>query len=544
MAVSANKNFRQYLLLLLLIAAGGYAAVAAMGVSASEAQGATSAGVGEKDFYDAELLARFYGDRTQKPVWLRGISDFQPRVSAVLNLLEASWTHGLNPENYHAQELRRMMSDPAGMNRNEFDMLLSDAVIRYTRDLTGMRGLKTADEKSARYWREPMEAEAILEKVALSSDPVASLHRLAPTGNLYQALREELVSLAEEPDPKNNPIKIGSVLKPGQKSAAVPKLRQRFELEADKSTIYDDALAAKIMTFQRRNGIEANGVIRPDTVSALNRSRESRMMQIMANMERLRWMEQGRPDRYVLVNIPSASLWAVEEGRVVLEMPVIVGKTARPTYSFKTDISGVRFNPNWTVPPTIKNADFLPALQGGSQMLLERGIRILYQGREVDPTKVDWSKVTPKDLAEVKMIQAPGEENPLGKVRVIMENPYNIYLHDTNHREMFKNGDRNLSSGCIRVSEPEKLADFILSKNKNWSWNGMRKMIESGKMRDVLTEQKLPVYITYQTIWLDSDGQLIYGPDVYGQDARLGEILKKSGGIHIPEPGSKPQISL
>jgi murein L,D-transpeptidase YcbB/YkuD len=109
---------------------------------------------------------------------------------------------------------------------------------------------------------------------------------------------------------------------------------------------------------------------------------------------------------------------------------------------------------------------------------------------------------------------------------------------------MFDQDERNLSSGCIRVQQPEKLADFILKNNDGWSEKGMDKMISSGRMRDVKSEHTTPVYITYQTIWLDSEGKLIYGKDVYGQDAKLGEILKKAKGIHIPSGDKNKEISL
>lgn len=538
-----HRPVRKYALLLLLAAGLGYSALA--GAYLSHAQAVTSAEVNDSLYLDAAVLHGFYEGRSLRPVWLRGGGEFQPRVSAVLTLLENSWTHGLNPENYHIEKLRALMADPK-MNRREFDMLLSDAVVRYTRDLTGMRGRHNPNDRAGKYWRTPMGAPEILENVALAADPVNTLRRLAPNGKLYLALRAELIVLAGLPDSAFDAVKPGATLKPGQSNKVVPVLRARFAPGAGdaSSTLYDDVLAAEIIKFQRRNGMEANGVIRADTLAAINRSRESRMMQIIVNMERLRWMEQGRPGKYVLVNIPSASLWAVENGNVELEMPVIVGKTARPTYSFKTEISGVRFNPNWTVPPTIKNADFLPMLQQDPLVLAERGIRITYKGNLIDPTKVDWSTVTPRDLAQVKMIQNPGDDNPLGKVRVIMENPYNIYLHDTNHREMFDKSERALSSGCIRVSQPEKLADFILRENDGWSWNGMQKMISSGRMRDVSAQEKIPVYITYQTIWLDSEGKLIYGPDLYGQDAKLGDILTKADGIHIPQTPVNTEISL
>jgi murein L,D-transpeptidase YcbB/YkuD len=169
---------------------------------------------------------------------------------------------------------------------------------------------------------------------------------------------------------------------------------------------------------------------------------------------------------------------------------------------------------------------------------------MIHNGRTIDPAAVDWSTVGSRGLSNISMVQNPGDDNPLGKVRVIMENPYNIYLHDTNHREMFSKYERTLSSGCIRVSQPEKLADFILQKNDKWTWNGMQKMIDSGRMRDVPLENKIPVFITYQTIWLDSQGKLVYGKDVYGQDRKLFNTLKNAGGIHIPQAAEKAEISL
>ena len=513
--------------------------------SSSHAQAHFSSQLESGSLHNAALLKAFYQERGMRTIWLRGATDFQPRAKAVVGILENSWTHGLNPDNYHVPRLTEMAAMGNAMDKHEFDLLLSDGVIRYARDLTGMRGKHNPNDRADKYWRQPMAPEDILEKVVLAGDPVRQLQVLEPNGKLYQTLRSELTSLAAMAQTEKT-VAIPAGLKPGRTHKDIPALREKLASTAavDQPEIYDDALAAEVMSLQRRNGQRADGVLRAETLKAINAPAKDKMVQIIANMERLRWMEQGRPDRYVLVNIPSASLWAVEDGKVEMEMPVIIGKTARPTYSFKTEITGVRFNPNWTVPPTIKNDDFLPMLQNDPEALVKRGIRITYKGQLVDPTKVQWATVTHKDLSMVKMIQDPGDDNPLGKVRVIMENPYNIYLHDTNHREMFDKDDRALSSGCIRVSEPEKLADFILRNNKDWSEAGQRKLIDSGRLRNVESEEKIPVYITYQTIWLDSEGKLIYGKDVYGQDARLAEILKRAKGIHIPEVSEKTEISL
>ena len=542
-AFSRTATVRKAMLALLAAGALGYGVVAWSAGSPSHAQATLSAGIENKDVFDPKALSTFYEERGMRPVWWRGAGNFQPRVDAVLSLLDAAWMHGLNPETYHVTRLRDMIRDP-GMNRFEFDMLLSDAVIRYTRDLTGMRGLKADVERERKYWREPMATGDILQKVVLSANPVRQMRDLAPGGTLYLALQKELVALTADAGQRHDALKLPAGLKPGKSHAEIPALRARLGLPLSESTLYDDNLAAAVMKLQRRSALKADGVLRADTIAALNGGEKARIRQVLANMERLRWMEQARPGRYVLVNIPSTSLWAVEGGKVALEMPVIVGKTARPTYSFRTEITGVRFNPNWTVPPTIKKKDFLPMLQQDPEAFLKRGITIRYGKEEVDPTKVDWSRVTTRGMTNLKLVQNPGDDNPLGKVRIIMENPYDIYLHDTNNRGLFDQDERTLSSGCIRVAQPEKLADFILRQNKDWSWNRMESIINSGKMRDVKNDVKLPVYITYQTMWLDSEGGLVYGPDIYGQDDVLVKKLEKTGGIHIPGIIQDKEISL
>lgn len=374
-------------------------------LSPSMAQPTVSASFEKLDLYNRDLLQAFYQDRSMRTIWLRGATDFQPRAKAAVELLQNSWTHGLNPENYHVPRLTQLASMREGMDRNEFDMLLSDGIIRYARDLTGMRGKYNPNERADKYWRQPMDAQQILEQVVELGDPVNKLKSLEPNGKLYQALREELVMLGAEVE-GDRPVKIPAGLKPGRTHKEIASLREKIASTTPftNAEMYDDALAAQVMTLQRSYGQRADGVLRAETLAAINRPAKEKMMQIIANMERLRWMEQGRPDRYILVNIPSASLWAVEDGRVEMEMPVIIGKTARPTYSFKTEITGVRFNPNWTVPPTIKNQDFLPMLQQDPEALNKRGIKITYQGQIVDPTKVDWSSVTSKGLSQVKMI--------------------------------------------------------------------------------------------------------------------------------------------
>ncbi len=501
---------------------------------------------GQEKFYNHDVLTSHYTENGMKPIWIRGQGAFQPRAEAVVKILEESWTHGLNPTNYKIDEIRILLQSISSKNKMELDLLLSDAVIRYMHDLSSMRGQSMSADAKVKYWRDPISKADILTMVADSADPIAKVREMEPSYALYQSLRKELMHLAALPRDESKPVVTRQSLKPGKSYSQIPAIRAKMGMPAVEKNpeFYDEALAVEVIKIQRSYGIETDGVIGGHTLELINLTNDDKMMQIIANMERLRWINQGRPDRYILVNIPSASLWAVDDGKVALTMPVIVGKTARPTYSFKTEITGVRFNPNWTVPPTIKSKDFLPMLQQDPNALSRKGIKLTYNGRTIDPAAVDWSTVSSREIHRINMVQSPGDDNPLGKVRVIMENPYNIYLHDTNHREMFDKKERNLSSGCIRVSDPEKLADFILDKNQDWSDDSVRKYIDSGRMRDIKTDETIPVYITYQTVWLDTEGRLVYGRDVYGQDRKLVEILKKASAIHIPEIAPKDEISL
>ncbi len=500
----------------------------------------------DQKFFNADALRAFYDDRGNSPAWTARFGRNHLKAAKILEVLDQSWTHGLNPNKYHVERIRELLGTPGESARAELELLVSDALVRYGRDLTGMRINPGDFAQKARYWRQPLEPGAILKKVSSSPDPMRTLAHFEPEGKFYAALRRELIALSQPVDGEETPITLRGKLRVGDANKQIPALRTRLGVPAGQganANVYDDTLAKAVMDFQRRNAIKPDGVIGGETLVALNRTRADRVAQIVSNLERLRWVEQDKPERYILVNIPSATLWAVDDGKVELEMPVIVGKKARPTNSFKTEITGVRLNPNWTVPPTIKRADFLPELQADPGMLSRKGINLYRGGVNIDPASVDWNNISSRELANLRMTQAPGENNPLGKVRVIMENPYNIYLHDTNKPEYFDKDERALSSGCIRVSKPEQLARFILSANKEWTEEGMQKQLSSGRMRDVSTDTPLPVYILYQTVWQDSSGDVVFGPDVYGQDRRLIDQLGASEAFHRPESARQATLT-
>lgn len=504
----------------------------------------TQGAVGEQKLSDGAAIKAFYEARDHKALWTNSRSNIEKarRVSA---LLADSWTHGLNPAEYHVNEIQELLSND-DRDDARLELLMTDAVARYGRDMSGMRVNAAAANEHAKYWRQPMAFADVLTSISTANDPEAALKDLKPHSAFYDRLREELITLSKEHKKYDGilPIKLtGKTFYPGDHSEGVMSLRARLGVDYDSQlgseTLYDDKTAAAVMDFQRQNGLDADGVIGPKTLALINRGVREQMEQVIANMERLRWMDDRKPDRYILVNIPSQRLWAVDKGEVKHEMDVIVGKPDRQTKAFKAEVQGIRFNPQWNVPMGIKMKDFLPKLREDPTYLSQKGIEV-FEGsgsgsRSVDPTEVDWSSMTSGEMSKLRMVQRQGANNALGRIRVLMPNDFDIYLHDTNTPEYFEKTQRTLSSGCVRLSHPEDIARFVLSRNEGWSDEKMEAIIERGATSEVAAAEPFPVYIVYQTMWLDSDGRLVYGQDVYKRDSRLIKVLADAKDFHIPE---------
>ncbi len=494
----------------------------------------------EGQIFDRDALQAFYEARDFKTVWVGGaVFQKSKKPEQILSVLENAWRHGLNPAQYNIAVIKNLMIEDKGSDDLKLDLLLSDAVMRYGRDITGMRvpartlGYRTQD------WRQPLQGIDVLNFVAQSTSPKQALGKLAPQGTLYKSLQKELITLYETKDnPDHKSIDFQGLLQPRQRHRSVPDIRRRMGFAdpvlAEEVNYYDDQLAQAVMAFQSAHGLKPDGIIGPHTLKLMNITRQDKIDQILVNLERLRWVEPEKPARYVMVNVPSARLWAVEDNQVKLEMPVVVGREKRETKIFSAMITGVRFNPTWTVPPTIKKDDYLPELQKDPYYLSDRGIELVQDGMTIDPGTIDWGAATWRQVNNMKMVQGSGSANPLGLVRILMDNPYNIYLHDTPSKSLFKLDNRALSSGCVRVEDAQALADFILTPNQGWSTERKQDILNSGRQTNISTESPLSVYILYQTIWLGDRGQLVYGHDIYQKDKNLLKALVTIGGIAYP----------
>lgn len=495
-----------------------------------------------------EMLS-FYKDRDFKYVWLTeaGVNN---NARVFKDALEYSWTHGFNPKAYHYDEIVTHWGAKSSNNKAELELLLTNAFIKHTKDMTAMRINPSLFKLRKEDWKKPISAQESLKLLVSNRNIRATLKEIEPQGKTYKKLRRELIRLVDEEShhyEAHLPIEFKGLMKPGWSHAQVEKLRYRLGVPASENRKYryDDTLAAAVMRFQKDNGLDADGIIGANTLQVLNRTKDSKIKQIIANMERLRWVEPDRGDRYVMVNIPSYKLWAIDDGRVDFEMPVIVGSPWRRTRMFKTEITGVRFNPDWTIPPTIKRFDIWPKVKENPNYLNDKGIQ-LFEGYgrnavSLDPHAIDWENLSLSELHSIRMVQIPGDHNPLGHTRVLMPNPFNMYLHDTNKRSYFEKTERALSSGCIRMEEPERMADFILDPEGWWNDKEKQEMYASDDVIDVMVTDSMPVYVVYYTNWIDDNGSVVYGSDVYGYDTKLIEALETLDGLFIPShnEGSK-----
>lgn len=491
--------------------------------------------MGGESLSDAGAIRDFYAQRAGAPYWR---SD-----DPILQAIKGSWQHGLNPFSYHLAQIEKLSGEISDTAQAVRDILLTDAFIHYAKDMSGMRvsakalGLNPAD------WLHPYETQVVLGLLKDNADIHKILGELPPHGRTYAVLQNELVRLSREPEAPYAsvlPIQCVQTLQPGWRDACVPALRTRLGVRAQTTDnlLYDDRLAAAVIKFQKQSGLQADGFIGPTTLRLLNRTNRDRMLQIIANLERLRWVGEERPARFVMVSIPAATLWAVEDGRVAFEMPVIVGKRGRETPSFIATIEGVRFNPGWTVPPTIKRKDIVPKLAEDPNYLTNKGMELIQNTSDgpqtIDPVSVDWKTVTDAELRTLEMVQIPGAQNPLGRIRILMPNTFDVYLHDTNQPEYFDRQQRAQSSGCIRMKDPEKMAAFVMKGEKGWSEARMKEILGGTRTRDILIAKPIPVYVLYYSAWVDHSGKIIFGNDIYDMDRALLGELAKIDGFFIP----------
>ena len=450
----------------------------------------------------------FYSGRSYAPLWITD-GKANARAKAAIAYLGQVDADGLDPADYPTPDFASL-TDPAALAEAELKLTMS--VVTYAHHAQVGRVHWSRVSGDIFYEQKPPNPADVLAKVAQASDVGEALAAYEPHAAGYVALKAKLAELRAGKEVSGQAaIANGPVLKIGMQDDRVPLLRERLHVSGD-GTTYDKALATAVAKYQKEHEQKATGMLTPATVEALNGRKPDRPIDtIIANLERWRWMPRDLGKTYVMVNLPDFTLRVVQNGHQLWMTKIVDGKPNLPTPIMSAEMKYITVNPTWNVPPSIVAKEYMPVLQQDSTALERMGL-----------------KVSTNPDGTVHIAQPPGERNALGRLRFNFPNKFLVYQHDTPEKQLFAYDKRAFSHGCMRVQDPVKYAEVLLSivrPHDGYTQERIRSMFGNNE-QDIQFPTLIPVHLTYQTAFVDDDGKLQFREDVYGRDKALLAILK------------------
>lgn len=458
-----------------------------------------------------EQLSEYYEKHDFAPVW-HDETGWNARSAAIVARLARASEDGLATARYAVT--LPVEGDAAAIAAA--DLALSEATLLYARDAGGGRLVPARLSAMLDVRPQLPDAAAVLDAVATAGDAGAALQAFNPPHAGYRALRAKLMAQREASgqDIANASLAVirpGKLVRLGESDDRVPLLRRRLGLPASQSSVLDAELAEALYRFQQEAGLAATGTLNRATTLALSAGAEPAgpavsEAEIIANMERWRWLPRDLGPRYLMVNIPEYTLRLVEGDALVHRARVVVGKPDSQTPVFSELMEHLVVNPSWTVPPSILKNEFLPRMAQDPDYAAKRGFQVIHRGDQIT------------------IRQPPGERNALGNIKFMFPNRHAVYIHDTPSRGLFSQASRAFSHGCVRVQDPFRLAELVLERRSGWSEGRVRALVGGGE-RTVRLVEKLPVHMTYFTAFVDEAGQLQSRADIYGHSQRVRSAL-------------------
>jgi L,D-transpeptidase YcbB len=329
-------------------------------------------------------------------------------------------------------------------------------------------------------------------------------------------------------------------LRLGDRHPGVNDLRARLAASSDidpnavGNDVYDSYVEAAVRRFQARHGLTVDGIIRKETLAALNVPAPVRLAQLKVNVTRLRTLSTNLGPRYVVCNLPAARIEAIENGAAVSRHTAVVGKPDRASPEINSKIVEINFNPYWTVPASIVRKDLIPKMQDQPDYLTSNHIRIFdVRHKELQPADINWYS---EDATNYTFRQDPGSFNSLGSIRINFPNPHQVYMHDTPLKNLFGEDFRFHSSGCVRVQNVRALVVWLLGGAHGWSHGEIDQVIKSGELKTARLVNPVPLHWVYVTGWATADGIVQFREDIYGRDGVLGAQAAKGEPLPISSP--------
>lgn len=461
-----------------------------------------------------QRVAKVYDHFQGKLIWIKD-GRWSACAKALLQALSHVEEEGLQRESFApilAALDKANLSSPE--TQKEADALLTLAALNYISQMKGNR-LNPHEAVKEIYVKQVAidEAEELKNYLSLP-DQCGWIHGLGPTTSEYQRLKQALASYRHKKAQGGWPqLPQGTKLEKGDQGALVETLKAQLMAQdalpshGQAGDRFDAALEVAVKNYQKLHGLEPDGKVGGETLKALNIPVDERIRSLIVNLERHRWFPSSLPARYVQVNIPGFYLKAVDGGKPVFYMRIITGKEHTKTPVFNANITEVIFNPAWHVPASIAR-ELMPKINRNPSAYAAKGYHI--NGG--------------------KIVQSPGAGNALGKLRFTVDSPFSIYFHGTPQKGLFGKAQRAFSHGCIRVQDPVKLAEFVLQDPEEWSRESIEEESSGTRTNRVALSQKLPVFVTYFTAFIDEDQKVHFVADEYGQDQKLWSALENLKG--------------
>ena len=433
------------------------------------------------DREDRAALAKFYAGRQQEPVWIAA-TGLTPAAEAAIAEMRRADDWGLDVAAFQLPALPTASgSELSRASRADAEIALSLAILKYARHARGGRAEPTSLSRNLDRKLPLLDPGQVIEQASKAPTPDTYLRSLHPQHPQFEALRQKYLALKQ-----GRPV-------------------------------------ARLDTSPSEDGKKGG-----KKKAAASEAPDAR--RVLINMEEWRWMPESLGDFFVWVNIPEYTVRVIKGGKVIHTERVIVGKRDTQTPVFSQDIEQVIFHPFWGMPESIKRNDVLPSLARGSSRLLERyNLRIQRGGRDIDPASIDWASA---DIRQFHVYQPPGPTSVLGVMKFRFPNKHDVYMHDTPTKNLFNAEVRTFSHGCVRVREPQRLAELLLAEDQDWSAARVAAAIGGGPQNNQINlSRKVPVHMTYFTAVVDHTGGLRLFPDIYGHEQRI--ALGMEGKAHL-----------
>ena len=484
-------------------------------------------------------------------LWL-GSADAETHITEALNLLANAADHGLNAKNYDVDALQQKLQSALQLRPDSYkelalyDTALSISLLRFVHDLHYGRINPQGINFNLKLREKKLVDLPLLIKNSLAQNTLAQLPlSVEPKLKQYQQLKQALANyreLAVKAPPFK--LEVKETLRPGERHPQIAELRRFLTLvgdlpedkapgNAEKSTLYTDAVAVGVKAFQKRHGLTADGHIGKSSAAVLSVPLSKRVTQLELAMERLRWLPEFNGGASIIVNIPAFQLWAFDDVGLaepnIVNMKVVVGnalKTQTPV--LMAEMAFIDFMPYWNVPYSIIKNEILPKLIQNNAYLDRENMEMVSVSRDVGkPAGLSQETVNLLKEGKIRIRQRPGGKNALGKVKFIFPNKEDVYLHDTPSNGLFGKSRRDFSHGCVRVANPQKLAEFALKNQDGWDAEAIKVAMNTPKMQRVVLKKPIPVLFFYTTAFFDQDDKLSFYFDIYGHDTVLQEALSK-----------------